>query len=226
MMPVPAGRKMVRQLMFVNGVEADELTLAELHASVLSEDALSLAQEGDTAAVSYAVCHVSIPMDEAEMAAASKVSAAAQSAAAPAAAAAAQHGTAAGAPRNAAAAAEPLAVITCDPAPPVRGVVTPALAPVAATESVAQQAGPTQAIPEPAASETSTAQTRAVAPRATNAVDDSTGPGLVGRDDRGSEPALGGPTSDKNGKRRAAPAPAPSDRNSKRRAPPAPTPVP
>ncbi|CAM9393637.1 unnamed protein product, partial [Ectocarpus sp. 12 AP-2014] len=46
-MQMPAGRKMVRQLMFVNGVEADELTLAELHASVLSEDALSLAQEGD-----------------------------------------------------------------------------------------------------------------------------------------------------------------------------------
>lgn len=28
--PVPAGRKMVRQLMHVNGVEADELTLAEV----------------------------------------------------------------------------------------------------------------------------------------------------------------------------------------------------
>lgn len=28
--PVPPGRKMVRQLMHVNGVEADELTLAEV----------------------------------------------------------------------------------------------------------------------------------------------------------------------------------------------------
>lgn len=29
-MPMPTGCKMVRQLMFVNGVEADELTLAEV----------------------------------------------------------------------------------------------------------------------------------------------------------------------------------------------------
>lgn len=37
-MPVPAGHKMVRQLMFVNGVEADELTLAEVgrHSPVMS----------------------------------------------------------------------------------------------------------------------------------------------------------------------------------------------
>ncbi|CAN0011689.1 unnamed protein product, partial [Laminaria digitata] len=58
--PVPAGGRTVRQLTHVNGVEADELTLAELHASVLSEDALSLAQEGDSAAVSYVVRHVVI----------------------------------------------------------------------------------------------------------------------------------------------------------------------
>ena len=56
--------------------------MVQLHASVLSEDALSLAQEGDTAAVSYAICHVPIMVDPAAAAAASSTAAAAAQAAA------------------------------------------------------------------------------------------------------------------------------------------------
>lgn len=57
-------------------------SFVQLRANLISENALSLAQEGDTAAVSYAICHVSILVDPAAAAAASSAAAAAAQAAA------------------------------------------------------------------------------------------------------------------------------------------------